>query len=189
MTLQELVDRALSIASIGLDQSVAQLLTNEVVAEDLLLQVFAEVGEQAARDERQRHLLRRTKDLAVVNGTVALPGDALSMYIEDSVLIDPTDITKRYSYLAWEHFVRSPLDSRLGHYSVVGEMALEVVEPDTEYNPTSGPTINLQLSIPCVPEVPASVGDDIAVSAEVADVLVERLAVALKPIIQAREKR
>lgn len=188
MTLQELIDRALSVASAGLDPSVAQSLTNEIVAEDVLDIVFSEVGVQAARTERLRHTLRRTKVLAVVNGTVALSGDTLTAYIADSVLTDPDDTTKRYSYLAWESFVRDSLDSRLGHYSVQ-ESVLAVVEPGAAYDPTTGPTLSLHLSLPCVPEVPALATDTVAVSEEVADLLVERLAMALKPVIQTRTRR
>lgn len=174
MILQELIDRAISIAT-----AANPTLEPTAVAEDLLLQVFAEVGAQAARDERLRHTLRRTKTVNVVNGSVVLPGDTLSAYIGDSVLIDPADRTKRYTYLPWDALLSEPLDARLGHYSIEGESVMWVVEPGDEYM-GDGPTAALNLTIPCVPEVPASAGATIAVSEEVADLLVAALVRALE---------
>lgn len=189
MILQELIDRALSIATVGLDPATASLLADEVRAEDLLLTVFTQVGVQAAREERLRHTLRRTKTLNVVNGTVQLPSDVLSAYITDSVLYDPTDLTKRYAYLAPEHFVRERLDARLGHYSVVGESGVRVTEPGESYDPFTGPTVELHLTIPCVPEVPATANDAIAVSDEVADDLVAALARELRARQEVKRTR
>lgn len=181
MTLAELIDRALTIASAGRDPSTSPHLNAEMVAEDLLLQVFAEVGERAAADERQRHLLRRTKTVNVANGAVTLPDDTLSTYITDAFLLDPDDRTKVYTYLPWDALNREPLDSRLGHFTIEGESVLRVVEPGAEYDGT-GPTQAYQLTIPCVPEVPTAPTDAIAVSAEVADMLVAALARQLRTL-------
>lgn len=175
MTLQELIDRALSIATAGQDPSTSPFLNADAIAEDMLPQVFGTVAIRAASTRHLRHTLRRTKTVAVVSGTVVLPTDTLSAYITDSVLIDPADRTKRYTYLPWDALLGEPLDPRLGHYSIEGESRLWVVEPGEEYAGT-GPTAAYLLTIPCVPEVPASANDTIAVSEEVADELVTELA-------------
>lgn len=183
MTLQELVDRALSMASAGMEPSSVPTLHAEMIAEDMLPAVFGEVGQRLAANERTRHLLRRTKTLAVVNGAVQLSADTLSAYITDSVLTDADDETKDYSYLDPVHFVREPLDSRLGHYSVVGESGLRVLEPGEAYAPLAGPTASYLLTIPCVPEVPATAASPVVASEEVIDELVTALATALRPIL------
>lgn len=182
MTLQELVDRALTIASAGMEPSLSPTLNAEMLAEDVMPQVFAEVGVRLAHEERTRHLLRRLKTLAVVNGSVALSADVLSAYITDSVLFDPATITRLYAYLPWEYFSRETLDSRLGHYSVA-ESVLYVTQPGSNYVPGSGPTISLSLAIPCVPEVPALATDNVIVTEEVADELTAALAKALVPLM------
>lgn len=187
MTLQELVDRALSVASAGMPEP--PTVDASMIAEDVLLVVFGTVGERMAANERTRHLLRRTKTLNVVNGAVQLGSDVLSAYVTDSVLKDPDERSKDYSYLAPEHFVRETFDSRLGHYSVVGEGVLRVVEPAEFYDPATGPTASYHLTIPCVPEVPATANSQVAVGEEVADELVAALAAALKPILPDLRRR
>ena len=165
-----------------MDPSLSPALNAEMLAEDILPVVFGEVGVRIAADERTRHLLRRAKTLAVVNGTVTLADDVLSAYITDSVLIDPTVLTRLYTYLPWEQFVREPFDSRLGHYSVQ-EFVLAVVQPGSAYSPTTGPSVSLSLTIPCVPEVPALATDTVVVSAEVTDELISALARAIQPLM------
>lgn len=183
MTLQELIDRALSVAMIGQDPSTTPALNADMFAEDLLPQVFGAVGERMAANERTRHLLRRNKTLVLVDGEIALPVDVLSAYITDSVLFDPADPSQPYSYLAWENFIRETLDTRLGHYSLQGESILHALGPGEAYDPNGGPDITLRLTIPCSPAVPAAAGDQLAVNAEIADELVTELARALRPLI------
>lgn len=188
MTLQELIDRAIMGASAGIEPSLSPTLNADAIAEDLLPLVFGRVGDRAAEDERLRHTLRRVKTLNVATGLVTLSSDTLSAYIWDSVLIDPADTSKRYSYLPWESMVRDSLDPRIGHYSIEGESRLRVVEPGDTYDPTTGPTIALRLAIPCAPEIPAAPGDDIAVTDEVVDMLLEELITALRPILREAKR-
>lgn len=172
-TLQNLIDEACLLA--GVDG-----IKGDAVAQLHLPQVFAAVGERMAANERTRHLLRRTKNLAVVNGSVTLTEDVLSDYIDDSVLLDPDDLDKNYSYISWEHFVREPFDPRLGHYSIEGEGELRVVEPGDAYTAVGGPTVVLRLSIPCSPEVPAAAASPIDARGEVVDELRAALVQVLK---------
>jgi hypothetical protein len=167
ITLQQLIDTACLLAG-------PAGLKNGHIAELLLPQVFAEVATKAAADERLRHTLRRTKTVNVANGSVVLPTDTLSAYITDAVLLDPNDRTKVYTYLPWDALVREPLDPRLGHFTVEGESVLRVVEPGVEFD-GSGPTQAYQLTVPCVPEVPTAPENQVAVSAEVSDLLVATL--------------
>jgi len=179
MTLRELIQRALDIASQGLGPLDRAAL--ETAVEPILPIVFGEVGDFYASREHTRSLLRRTKDLVVANGVVQLSDDVLTRYICDAVLYDPTDTTKRYSLVPWESLVRESLDDRLGYFAVEGEATLHVVEPYEEFDPTVGPDVALKLSVPCALEIPA-LDTNIDMPAEVTDELLRRLVNALRPV-------
>lgn len=180
MTLNELIQRALDIASKGLDTSVTRLAM-EVAVEPLLPVVFAQVSANVARDEKQRTQLRRTKSLAFVDGLVTIPDDVLTEYMVDASLVDPTDRTKRYSRAPWRQLVTDELDLRLGHFAVEGETNMRLVEPGTVYDPTTGPTITLNLTVPCSVVVPAAATDQVVAMNEILDDLTVALANALRP--------
>jgi hypothetical protein len=180
VTLQELVDKAISIASAGLPASLSPALSADMIAEDLLESVFGEVAEQLARSPNTRHLLRRTKVLNVVDGEVTLPADVLTQYFSDASLYDPADVTKRYSIAEWPDLISGSLDPRLGHF-IINEGLLTVVEPDQQFEANNGPTLTVRLTIACSPEVPASAGNAIDARDEVVDRIVERLAQRLRP--------
>lgn len=180
MILSELIERALNMAMIGVVDAPLRA-SLEVALESLLPVVFGEVGDELAANERTRSLLRRTKDLAVVNGTVELAADTLTAFISESTLYDAADITKRYSLTSWDELVRGELDSRLGHYAMEGESTLRVVEPANTFAPASGPTIALKLTIPCSPVYPSNPATAVDVNDEVVDILIKRLALALRP--------
>lgn len=180
MILLELIQRSVAMAVQGMDSPVVRAAV-ETAVEPLVPVVFAQAGDELAKTERFRVLLRRTKQLAVVDGSVQLPDDVLSVYLDDAALIDPADTTKRYSLLPWHELVREQLDARLGHFAVEGEGTIHIVEPDTPYDPNAGPTTALALTIPCSPEVPASITDEVDVPAEIIDWLIMKLALALKP--------
>ena len=186
MTLRELIQRAVSIAVQGMDSPVIRAAV-EVAAEPLVPVILARAGDELASTARMRSLLRRTKLLNFAAGTVQLPDDVLSAHMDDAVLIDPASPANRYSLVSWEELTREQLDFRLGYFAMEGEAILHVVEPDTAFDPTGGPTISLELTIPCSPEVPANIDDEVVVPAEIIDWLVEKLAMALKPVaIKAR---
>lgn len=178
MTLKELIQRAVEIAigSRPVDRTAIEL-----AAEPLLPVVFGEVGDELAASPMTRHLLRRTKTVNLVNGTVALSSDVLTAYACEATLFDPDDTTKVYSRTDWSDLLSGQLDSRLGHW-LVDEDDLKVVEPGSQYNPASGATLDLRLIIPCSPVVPAAITDQVDVPPEVIDLLIKRLAQALVPI-------
>jgi hypothetical protein len=183
MTLRELIQRAVDIAVQGVPTTVDRS-TVETTAEPLLPIVFGDVGHELAQSPRTRHILRRTKTVNVVDGNSAIPDDVLTEYACEAILYDPTDPLKGYSLTPREALIGGQLDDRLGHF-LIENGVLTVVEPDTQFDPNSGPDISLRLIIPCAPEIPA-LDDDIAVPAEITDLLLSRLSQALKPMVSSR---
>jgi hypothetical protein len=184
MTLTELIQRAVDIASKDLDTSVDRMGI-ETVVEPLVPIAFHDVSVRLAREEHTRHLLRRSMVLNFINGVEDLDNDVLSAYISDATLVDQADRTKRYSLIPYSQLVTDELDPRLGHFAVEVGHTIHVVEPNSTYDPTTGPTIDLYLTTPCVVAVPAAVGDPVVATYEVLDDLVHALAMALKPALTA----
>lgn len=180
MILSELIQRAIDIASNSTDTAVTRLAL-EAAAEAELSIAFQEVSAVVASSVATRSLLRRTKSLSFVNGAVTVDSDVLTEYISEGNITDPTDKTKRYSLTPWNQFITDELDSRLGHFSIEGESTLHVIEPGTAYDPASGPTETLLLTVPCFVVVPAAISDPVLVRDEVLDNLIKALAVRLRP--------
>lgn len=180
MILRELIQRALDIAMQGMDSPVLRA-TAELAVEPLLPVVFGQLSTELASRPATRHLLRRTKDVVIADGAGPLTDDVLTEYARESTLFDPDDTTKIYVLTSWDVLVRGDLDQRLGHFVIDGQ-TLTVVEPDSEYDTASGVDISLKLVIPCSLVVPA-IGTDIGEPAEVTDMLLARLAAALKPVV------
>lgn len=182
MILRELIQRSLDIASQGMGTPVLAT-TAEIAVEPLLPVVFGQLSVELASRSTTRHLLRRTKDLTVADGVEVLTDDVLTEYVRESVLYDPADTAKVYVLTSWDVLVRGDLDSRLGHFVIDGQ-SLTVVEPGAEYDTTTGPDIALKLVIPCSLVVP-TIDADIGEPAEVTDMLIARLAAALRPVVKA----
>lgn len=180
MILRELIQRALDIAMQGLNSPVLRA-TAESAVEPLLPVVFGQLSAELASKSSTRHLLRRTKDLTVTNGVAPVTDDMLTEYIREATLFDPADFSKIYSLADWDVLVRGGLDSRIGHFAM-SEGNITVVEPGSEYDPATSFDIALKLTIPCALAVPA-IGVDIGEPAEVTDMLIARLAAALKPVV------
>ena len=180
MILRELIQRAVDIATTGMDSPVLRT-TAEFAVEPLLLVVFGQLSTELASHPNTRHLLRRTKSVTITDGTGPLSDDVLTEYAKESVLYDPDDIPKVYVLTSWDVLVRGDLDTRLGHFVIDGQ-ALTVVEPGSEYDSTAGPDIALKLTIPCALTVPA-IDADIGEPAELTDMLIARLAAALTPVV------
>lgn len=176
MTLKELIQRAVDIANQGLSEA----SHTEQAAEAHLPAVFHAVGVQAASSFRLRTTLRRTKTLTPVIGVVTLTSDVLTAYIDEAILYDPADITKRYSLISWELMLAGQLDQRLGAFALQGESTLHIVEPFTIYDPISGPGQSLLLTTPCTPAIPTGLTNDVLVIDEVAQQLITALAAALR---------
>lgn len=175
MTLKELIQRAVDIANLKLTEASQA----EQAAEALLPAVFGSVATKAAGSPRLRTTLRRTKTVAVVSGAATLTDDVLTAYIDEANLIDPSDTTKLYSLVSWHLYTTGQLDERLGYFTIKGETLLHVRDPFETYDPSGGMSASLQLTVPCVPEIPALVTDDVNVTDEVADELITALAAAL----------
>lgn len=179
ISLQQLIDQAISIANRGVDQSAAPALSAEMVAEDLLSTVFQQVGQTVAKDPARRSLLRRSVDVAFTNGSATLTDAVLTEYLSESTLYDSTDLTKQYSWVSqFENFIRKS-DRRIGFYSV-NESSINIVEPSAVYAVASGLTGSRKLVIPCTPEVPATATTTVDVRAELIDDLVMGLADELR---------
>lgn len=187
LTLQQMIDSAISIASRGVDPSAATSLAAEMVAEDLVSTVFQQVGQTVASDPARRSLLRRTKIVAFTAGSAALTGDVLTQYLCESMLYDTTALSAVYSWIPqWEEFIRQT-DQRDGYYCV-NENTIAVVQPNVGYNASTGLTGNLSLVVPCSPTVPASAGATVDIRDELIDDLVMGLADALaNPIYKSAQ--
>lgn len=178
VTLQELIDRAVSIASRGQEPSLASSLAAEMITEDLLITVFDAVSTKLAGDPATRGLLRRTKTIAFVNGSGTVTEDVLTEYLCESMLYNSSSLTAQYSYInQWENFIRQH-DTRLGSYCV-NESTIAVVEPGAVYAAGSGLTGSRSLVTPCAVAIPAAAGTAISARDEVVDELITALADSL----------
>lgn len=140
------------------EQDISALLP---VAESLWPSISQKVGELAAGSERKRSLLKRTKTLAVVNGSATITSDVLTAYLEDSTLYDPADLTKTYAWVRnWNDFINPSLANQpyvnYGYYSVSGGVTFAQREPGELYDPSAGFSGNMTLNIPCVVVKPAT---------------------------------
>lgn len=179
ISLQQFIDQAVSIANRGVDSSLAPALSAEMIAEDLLSTIFNQVSQTIARDPARRSLLRRTVDVTFTNGTATLAENALSEYLNESMLYDSADLTKQYSWVSqFENFIRKS-DRRIGFYSV-NESTINIVEPNAEYAVTTGLTGSRKLVIPCTLIVPTVATDPIVMRDELIDDFVIELASKLR---------
>jgi hypothetical protein len=162
----------------GSDAAQFANLDTQGIAETLIPTIFQQAGEEAARDERKRSILRRSKTVTLTNGLGTLSDDVLTMYLEDSTYLDSSDLTKRYSWVReWSDFIdptlADPPYSNLGYYSIQNGVAIAQREPGALYDPSSGETGSRTLNIPCVPEIPASATSTVDVPDEIiSDILV-----------------
>ena len=116
MTYQELCDRILLQAQRGGEKAELANLNTQSVIEAIMPAVFQAVAEHAAGDPDKRPLLRRTKTIAMTNGTGTIPNDVLTRCFSDATLLDPEDLTKLYSWVPDYFDFIGPLDSRLGYF-------------------------------------------------------------------------
>jgi hypothetical protein len=178
VTLQQLIDKAVSIASRGTDPSTSPALSAEMVTEDLVSTVFNQVSQKMAGDPTRRSLLRRIKSISFSSGSGVVTEDVLTQYFNESMLYNTSDLTARYSLVPqWESFIRSS-DTRLGYYCV-NESAIAIIEPGATYSASTGLTGTRSLIVPCVVAVPATASTTISARDEVVDELLTGLADAL----------
>src|SRR5690242_6866007 len=96
-TLREILYLGILQASAGMDENQKAMVNDIAIAESLLPDIFQTVGQNAAKNERTRSLLRRDKTVSFVNGESVLSDDVLTEYKEDSTLFDTSDPTTEYS--------------------------------------------------------------------------------------------
>lgn len=189
MTYQQMIEMALSQACAGTDPLTNPISDTAWIGEDFVSSVFQRVGANCAKDEHKRSLLRRSKTVTLANGQATLTSDVLTEYKEDSTLYDASDLTKEYSLIReWGDFIQPRTGWMLwqGIYSMNG-VTISVVEPNANFDPTTGITADRTLVIPCVPVIPASASTAVDVVPEIENELVEELAIALRGVIQQQK--
>jgi hypothetical protein len=99
--------------------------------------------------------------LTLTNGVATLPDEALTSCLWNSSIDDPSDVTvaQAQSFVQeWFDFVQ-PRDNwqiQINWYTVRGDTDFHYLAANEEYDPSSGSTLSLELTIPSVPAVPAS---------------------------------
>lgn len=186
MTYAEMIDRAYFQALRGMGANTAPNLDDATtIMEAMIPTVFQEVALQYAGDPDQQSLLRRTHTIAMSNGAGTLPDEVLSQCLNNANVTDPNDVSvgKFQSYVPqFVDFIgpRDNIQAQLNWWTCKGDTDFLFLEANAEYDPSSGFTGNLDLTVPSVPAVPATASDPIVVSEEIASDLVEALADTLR---------
>lgn len=177
MTYQEMIDKAVLQSRIGLDPQ-SYSTRNELVANSLLSQVFQDVTLGYAGNIRS--LPRLTKTLTFTNGAATLTGDVLTGSLMDSVLYDPNDPTKEYSFIPeWDDFIRV-YDDRVGYFTVRGDTNIYVIEPGDQYEEADGLDGDLKLVVSGIPAIPTTASATIVAPAEFVNKALDLLVARLK---------
>ena len=168
MTLTELVNAAIFIA--GVQNADAQ-------AEALVPIVFQRVTLRYAKSQDGRTLLRRTQTISLTNGVGTLPSVALTSCLSGAIVNVPAEpiIGPLMSFTPWDEFF-SPLDPRLGYWTVREDHSFYWIDPNETYDAGSGRSGDIQINIACVPEVPTTAGGTIDAPDEWLSDAVEELA-------------
>lgn len=178
MTLLELIQRSLDIASEGITTTSTRLAM-EIAAEPLVAIVFNDVSGAVAANPGRRSLLRRAVTIPFVNGVGAVPETVFTEHLDESLLYDPSDTTSRYSWVSQFSELVRVSDMRIGYYSV-NESAIYVVQAGANYDPVSGLIGNLSLITPASVEVPTTVASTVVVRDELLDDITQALAAAIR---------
>lgn len=174
-TFQEIVDRATDIAAGSID---GPLQDAGMMAQSLLPDALQDTARKSALDPYLRTLFRRTLSISVVNGTGNFPDEALTAYACTATVVDQDGNNASYSH--YNTFLGAP-DPRLAHWAI--KQGTELT-----YLPVGGGTYNgdLEVTIPCVPIIPADPDDPIVMPDEVVndviDVLATRMVASYKAV-------
>lgn len=179
MTFQEFIDQAVFMAGVQ---------NADVQAESMVPSVFQDVAIRAAADPEKRSLLRRTHTVAMTNGVGTLPDEALTSCKYGASISDPADdsIAQVQTLVPeWPDFVqtRSGIQSELAWWIIKGDDQLFYVEPNASYDPASGFTGNIEITIASVPEIPATPGATLDVPGEILSDLLSAMALALRKAV------
>ncbi len=179
MTYEQLLYSSVNNALRGVLPAQSAAIDAIGIADTLFPIVSQSVSEAAAADEYKRSLLRREKSIMLVAGTATLTSDVLTKYIADSTLVDPANLSKKYSWRDWPQFIRTS-DRRLGKYTLRQGDTLQVVEPNSAFSIPLTATGARTLVVPCSVVKPATATDDIDCTDEVLSDLDEALSEALR---------
>lgn len=164
-TMQEIIDRATDIASGSID---VPLQAATMLAESLLPQVLHEQAGKSALDPYFHAVYRKTISITLTDNVGTLPDNVLTAYV---CAAEVTDINGDHaSYSPYHNFLRSP-DPRLAHFTVKQGTELH-------YLPVGGGDYDddLEVVVPCAPEVPALATDEVDMPPEVVDDVIGALA-------------
>ena len=187
-SLQTLVDFALQQALAGQNQLTSALLDADMTMETLLQNVFQDVSLKLANDEEGRSLLRRTHTLALTNGVGVLPDEVLTQCKYGASISDPADTTVAQSQSLvpyWQDFVqpRTGIQAQLAWWTIKGDDDFHYLESGETYDPATGFTGDLELTIATVPIIPTVATDPVDVVPEVYSNLVQGLAMAIRGLV------
>lgn len=149
--------------------------------------VFQRVTLRYAGSTDGRSLLRKTQTITLTNGVGALPSVALTSCLTGAIVNVPAEPTvgPLMSFVPWESFI-SPLDDRLGYWTVREDDSFYWIDPNETFDASSGRTGDIEINIACVPAVPAMAGDTIDAPEEFLSDAVEELAKAIsRPTVPA----
>lgn len=164
-TLQEIIDRATDIAAGSID---GPLQDSEMMAQSLLPEVLQELASSSALSLYVQTVYKQTVTVTVTNNTGDLPGEALTAYVCNADVIDENG--DKASFSPYHNFLRSP-DERLAHFTIKQGTELH-------YLPVGGGTYNgdIEVTIPCVPQLPTLATDQLDVPDETVSDIIDRLA-------------
>lgn len=179
-TYQEFIDKAIFMSGVQ---------CTDAQAESMVPSVFQQVALNAAADPEKQSLLRRTHTVAMVNGVGTLPDEALTSCKFGASISDPADdsIAQVQSLvLQWPDFVqaRTGIQAELAWWTVKGDDQLFYVEPNANYDPSTGFTGDLEITIASVPEIPLTAGTTLDVPSEILSDLLSAMAIALRATVQ-----
>ena len=182
MRYQDLLLSAVNNAMRGVLPEQSAAIDAIGIADTLFPTVSQGVCEAAAADPSRRDLVRRQKSITLVTGAATLTSDVLVHYIQDSVLLDTANLSKRYAWRDYPDFVRRG-DRRLGIYTVVGAHELQVIDPNQPFTVPLTASGARVLTIPCVVEKPTLATDQVDCTDEILSDLDEALANSLRGMI------
>lgn len=182
MRYQDLLLSAINNAMRGVLPEQSAAIDAIGIADTLFPTVSQGVCEAAAADPARRDLVRRQKSITLVAGSATLTSDVLVHYIQDSVLLDTANLSKRYAWRDYPDFVKRG-DKRLGIYTVVAGHTLQVIDPNQSFTVPLTASGARVLVIPTVVEKPALATDEVDCNEEVLSDLQEALAEALRGAI------
>jgi hypothetical protein len=152
------------------------------IADTLFPVVSQSVCEAAAANDYKRSLLRREQSITLVAGTATLTDDALTHYVSDATLIDPSNLNKHYAWRNYPDFIKRG-DRRLGVFTMKGGNVIQVIDPNVGFTVPLVTTGTYTLTIPSVVIKPATATTNVDAPDEIISDLEEALSEALRGML------